>query len=139
MNDKREEITYLVLIFWVILGLINMYFERSLADLSAYFASMSGFVMTYIWGESKRKSPASSIFKKGKSSKRQIMLYVSILLWFITGIIGLYQKVNLMELAAYFAVLTPFVGSYIMGTSYVSINQTPANTPVQENIEQPHE
>jgi uncharacterized membrane protein len=139
MKDKREEITYLVLLFWIVLGIINMYFERSLADLSAYFVSMSGFVMTYIWGESTRKSPASSIFKKGKSSKRQIMLYLSLLLWFITGIIGLYQKVNLMELAAYFAVLTPFVGSYIMGTSYVSNSTSTTDTPIQENIEQPHE
>jgi hypothetical protein len=46
------------------------------------------------------------------------MIYITIVLWGITGALGVIWEKSLTELAAYFAALTPFVGAYILGTTY---------------------
>ena len=48
-------------------------------------------------------------------SKREKVLYAIILLWLIVGLVAIYNKSSLSELAAYFAALSPFVIGYIYG------------------------
>lgn len=114
-ESKRECITYLVVFFWVTLGIISTYFSTELTDLAAYFLSLTGFIGAYIFGESIRKSTCTSIFLSGKSSKREAMMYITLVLWFISGIWCIINNADLIGMSAYFAALTPFVGSYIIG------------------------
>ena len=59
----------------------------------------------------------SSIFKGGKSSKRELMIYLTVGLWLLIGVFTIINGADLMGMSAYFAALTPFVGSYIIGES----------------------
>ena len=102
------------------MGILGAYFGSSFSDLAVYFVSLTGFVATYIWGESVRKSGSKSIWKFGKCSTRQLMIYITILLWAILGSVGIIKSVDLRQLSAYFAALTPFVSSFILGKSYFS-------------------
>lgn len=118
-NSKRECITYVVVFLWIYLGILSIIYDRSLEDLSVFFLSLTGFVGSYIVGESMRKSNDSSIFLKGKNSRRETLSYLIILFW---AIIGSYITVtggNIISASSYFAALTPFVGSYIISDSYV--------------------
>jgi membrane associated rhomboid family serine protease len=65
-----------------------------------------------------RPSDDSSIFKKGKNSKRESLMYITIALWSIIGVWVIVKHADLMGAAAYFAALTPFVGSYIIGETF---------------------
>ena len=47
------------------------YFDTDFTQLAGYFISLTGFVASYIFGESMRPSSDSSIFRKGKNSKRE--------------------------------------------------------------------
>lgn len=117
-ESKRECITYLVVFLWVVLGVLATYFDTNFTDLAAYFISLTGFVAAYIFGESVRQSNKTSIFLSGKSSKREAMMYITIVLWLIAGVWGIINMVDLLGISAYFAALTPFVGSYIIGETY---------------------
>lgn len=117
-ESKRECITYLVVFIWVVLGVLATYFDTNFTDLAAYFISLTGFVAAYIFGESVRQSNKTSIFLSGKSSKREAMMYITIVLWLIAGVWGIINRVDLLGISAYFAALTPFVGSYIIGETY---------------------
>jgi len=68
-----------------------------------------------MYGESVRQSSDVSIFKAGKSSKREIIIYITVGLWLVIGIFTIINQSDLMGMSAYFAALTPFVGSYIIG------------------------
>ena len=48
-------------------------------------------------------------------SKRERLLYICVLLWLILGLIGVYNDVDLSNLAVYFTALSPFVIGYIYG------------------------
>lgn len=122
LKDKRFELVFFIVLLWIVFGGLSTYFKVSLNDMSAYFLSLTGFVVTYIWGESKRESEETSIFNGGPNSKRQIIIYATVLLWTIMGVFGMYQKINLVELSTYFATLTPFVGGYIMGATLKTTN-----------------
>ncbi len=117
-ESKRECITYLVVFLWVTLGIISVYFNASFTELSVYFISLTGFVTSYIFGESIRKSNKSSIFLSGSTSKREAVMYITIFLWLIIGIWVIVKHSDLMGMSAYFAALTPFVGSYIIGETF---------------------
>ena len=64
--------TYLVMLLWIGIGLLGFYFDTNYNHLAAYFLSLTGFVMSYMFGESFRKSNDSSIFMSGKTSKREL-------------------------------------------------------------------
>jgi hypothetical protein len=117
-ESKRECITYLVVFLWVLVGVIASYFKTNFTDLAAYFVSLTGFIAAYIFGESVRKSTKTSIFLEGPTSKREAMMYITIALWLIVGLWVIVKNADLMGMSAYFAALTPFVGSYIIGETY---------------------
>lgn len=117
-ESKRECITYLVVFLWVAMGITATYFDVNFTQLAGYFISLTGFVASYIFGESMRPSNDSSIFKKGKNSKRENLMYITIALWTIIGVWVIVKRGDLMGAAAYFAALTPFVGSYIIGETF---------------------
>lgn len=119
-ESKRECITYVVILFWLILGLTAINYETNFTDLAAYFISLTGFVSAYIFGESVRKSEKTSIFMSGKTSKREMMTYIIIFLWLLIGLWCVINESDLIGISAYFAALTPFVGSYIIGETYKS-------------------
>lgn len=100
------------------MGVLAYIYKSSYTELSAYFISLTGFVGSYIWGESVRKSGTTTLFKKGKSSSREMMVYVAMLLWTISGAFSIIKSLNLTEIAAYFAALTPFIGAYMLGETY---------------------
>jgi hypothetical protein len=118
LNSKRETIIYIVLFFWIEMGLLSVIYDRDLTDLSVYFLSLTGFVMTYIFGESVRKSEDTSVFIKGKTSKRELMMYIVIFIWFSLGNWILYKGSDIIGASTYFGALIPFVGAYIIGETY---------------------
>jgi hypothetical protein len=118
LNSKREFIIYIVILFWIYLGTISIYYGYNLTDISVYFLSLTGFVMTYIFGESVRKSNDSSIFLKGKISKRELMIYIIMLFWVTIGTFGIIFGIDIVDIATYFGSLTPFVGAYIIGETF---------------------
>jgi hypothetical protein len=117
-KSKRECVTYLVIFLWVNVGIVATFFDTSFTDLAAYFVSLIGFITAYILGESVRQSEKTSIFSKGTTSRREIVMYITIALWLIVGIFVIVKNSDLLGMSAYFAALTPFVGSYIIGETY---------------------
>jgi predicted neutral ceramidase superfamily lipid hydrolase len=131
LNSKREFIIYVVIFFWIYLGSLALYYSQDLADVSVYFLSLTGFIMSYIFGESVRKTSKTSIFLKGKISKRELMTYIIMLIWVIIGTWTIVTSGNIVSAATYFGSLTPFVGAYIIGETYKK--ETPVEDPI-ENI-----
>lgn len=118
INSKREIIVYIVLLFWIEMGIFSVALDRSLSDLSVYFLSLTGFVMSYIFGESVRQSRSSSILFRGKTSKRELMMFIVLFIWMVLGNWIIYIGGNMIDAATYFGALTPFIGSYIIGETY---------------------
>lgn len=118
LNSKREFIIYAVLFFWIEMGVLSVILQGDLADLSVYFLSLTGFVMTYIFGESVRKSTYTSIFLKGKTSKRELIMYIVLFIWFVLGNWVIYNSGDIIAASTYFGSLTPFIGAYIIGETY---------------------
>jgi len=114
-SSKRECLTYLIILLWVAVGILGTYYETNFTELAAYFVSLTGFAGAYMYGETKRKSKETSLFLKGKSSRREIVIYVTVLLWLVVGCFTIINNADLIGMSAYFASLTPFVGSYIIG------------------------
>jgi len=117
-ESKRECVTYLLVFLWLAVGVTATYFETDFTALAAYFVSLTGFVASYIFGESFRKSNNTSIFLPGPNSRREVMIYVTIALWLVIGIWVIVKNADLIGVSAYFAALTPFVGSYILGETF---------------------
>lgn len=115
---KREGLVYLVVFFWILMGAFGVWKEASLVDLAAYFGSLTAYVATYIWAESKRPSTKSTIMKSGPSSRREIMIYVVVALWALAGGVAIWFKSSLNDLAVYFVSLTGFIASWIAGEVY---------------------
>ena len=122
-ESKRECLTYVIILLWVGIGILGTYFETNFTDLAAYFVSLTGFAGAYMYGESVRQSSDVSIFKAGKSSKREIIIYITVGLWLVIGIFTIINQSDLMGMSAYFAALTPFVGSYIIGETLKKENE----------------
>ena len=115
---KREGLVYLTVALWVIMGILGAYKETDLKELSVYFGSLTAYVATYIWGESKRPSAKTGILKKGPSSRREVMIYAVVAMWAIAGIATIWIGSNISDLAVYFVSLTGFVASWIAGEVY---------------------
>ncbi len=133
-RSKIERITYNVLSFWIVLGVLALAFGGSLYDLSTYFLSLTVFIGSYMFSEIKRQSKSSSIFdRSNKSSRRELMAFVITYLWFIAGILGLIFGANMTELAAYFGAMSTFAGSYVVGKAYspkdVTVQKVEGVTP----------
>ena len=54
-----------------------------------------------MYGETKRSSDDTSIFKSGKSSKREIIIYVTVGLWLLIGVFTIVNNADLMGMSAY--------------------------------------
>lgn len=115
---KREGLVYVIVFFWIVMGILGVFKDASFNQLSVYFGSLTAYAATYIWAESKRPSEKSGILKKGISSRREIMIYVVVSLWAITGGLAIWHQKDLSDLALYFVSLTGFIASWIAGEVY---------------------
>lgn len=115
---KREGLVYLVVVFWIFMGVLGAYKNSNFNDMAAYFGSLTAYVATYIWAETRRPSEKSGILKAGPSSRREVMIYVVVALWAIAGGVAVWFAANLADLAVYFISLTGFVASWIAGEVY---------------------
>ena len=52
------------------------------------------------------------------------MMYITVALWFIVGVWVIAKNADLIGMSAYFAALTPFVGSYIIGETFKKENKS---------------
>lgn len=120
-ESKRFMMTFVVVLLWLIFGLTEALVPKKpdYISLSAYFASLTGLVGSYLWGESVRQSDGTTpMFMKGKTSKREVIMYSAVIGWTLMGIATKVFMLNIVQMAAYFAVLTPFVSGYILATTY---------------------
>jgi len=117
-ESKRECMTYVVVFFWIAMGIFASYYGTDFKDLAGYFISLTGFIGVYIFSETKRKSNDTSVFMKGPNSKREVLTYLMVVIWAIVGGWVIYNQGDLSGASAYFAALTPFVGSYIIGETF---------------------
>jgi hypothetical protein len=124
---KREALIYIIVTLWVGMGLLGAFKEASFTDLSIYFGSLTAYAATYIWAESKRPSSKSAILKPGPNSRKEVMIYVIVILWAIAGCGAIWFKANLGELALYFVSLTGFVASWIAGEVYTPQDEISKN------------
>lgn len=115
---KREGLVYIIILFWIGLGILGAFKKADFTQLAVYFGSLTAYVATYIWAESKRPSSKSGIVLPGPSSRREIMIYVVVVLWAIAGVLGILNGINLSDLSIYFVSLTGFVASWIAGEVY---------------------
>lgn len=113
-KSKSERLIYFVMFLWVVFGILGIKYNSNLTQIAGYYASLTLFIGTYLWGEYKRTSSSTTVFSKGKSSSREIVIYVTVLLWTILGIFGIIKNMNINNLTVYFSSLSPFVTSYII-------------------------
>lgn len=69
-HSRREMMIYAVVLLWAIAGFVSMYFSRDLNDLSVYFASLTGFVASWIAGE--KYKPEDNVIKDIKTEDENI-------------------------------------------------------------------
>jgi hypothetical protein len=112
---KREGLVYLTVVLWIIMGILGALKQADLKDLAVYFGSLTAYVATYVWAESKRPSIKSGILKRGPNSRREAMIYSIVCIWAIAGGFAIWFNSNLNDLAVYFVSLTGFVASWIAG------------------------
>lgn len=112
--SKTVRLIYIIIMLWVVFGVFGIKYESDLTQVAGYYAALSLFVSSYLWGEYKRSSTETKLFDKGKNSPREVVIYITILLWIILGIYGIVNKVNINTLSVYFASLSPFVSSFII-------------------------
>ena len=113
-TSKSERLIYLIVFLWVIFGILSLLFSADLNEVAGYYASLTLFVSTYLWGEYKRSSNTTSIISKGPTSSREIVIYITVMLWTILGVFGIFKSVDINSLTVYFSSLSPFVISYII-------------------------
>jgi hypothetical protein len=121
--DKRLRLIYATIIIWLLFGLSGLYLSVSLTSLAIYYVSLSSFIISYIIGEGYRPSDKTPLGVSGPTSKREKMIYITILLWIILGIYGLIKNSDMNELSAYFAALTPFVSTFIFSETFKQNNK----------------
>lgn len=118
-EKKRFILVALVTFLWVALGILGVIFRSHFYYLSIYFLSLTGFVGAYIISESMRPSLSPSVFKAGRRhSKREIAIYVVTALWAGLGAACIMNDLDLLEAAAYFGALTPYVSTFLIGSAY---------------------
>ncbi len=112
--SKGERLIYMVVLLWVLYGALAIWQEMNLAQLAGYYASLTLFISTYLWGEFRRTSKSTAIFTPGCNSSREVIIYVVLLLWCTLGAFGIFVLDELNSLTVYFGSLSPFVMSYII-------------------------
>ena len=115
---KREGLVYIVVFLWVVAGVFGAIKGTDFVQLATYFGSLTAYVATYIWAETKRPSKKTALLKKGPSSRRETMIYIVVGLWAIAGAVGIYYMTNLTSLSTYFIALSGFIASWIAGEVY---------------------
>lgn len=132
MIERRKLLTYIIIFLWLAFGIFSIIEKGNITGLPTYFLSLTGFVGSYLFGESYRKSNKKySVFKDvRKCSKREFLIYIVILIWVICGTVGILYDASMSELGAYFGSLTPFVASYMMSDTF---------KPSEEENHQPSE
>jgi hypothetical protein len=115
---KREWLVYIVVSLWIAFGILGAFEDANFAQMATYFGSLTAYVATYIWAETKRPSEKTSVMLPGPSSRREIMIYLIVVLWAIAGAIAIKMHRDLGDLALYFVSLTGFVASWIAGEVY---------------------
>lgn len=117
---KREGLVYLVVLFWIIVGGLGAYKQVDFKDLAVYLGPLIIYITTYIWAESHKPSTKTGIFKPGLSSRREVMIYIILLLWGLIGLLSIEFKINLIDSSIYFISLSGFITSWIVGEVYKS-------------------
>lgn len=128
---KREALVYVIIFLWVVMGALSLIKRSDFVDLSIYFGSLTAYAATYIWSETRRPSQKTGLLKSGPRSRREVMIYVIVALWAISGIAAIFTATNLESLSTYFISLTGFVGAWIAGERYKpedQVNQAIKNT-----------
>lgn len=109
---------YLIILLWIVMGVLGAIRNANFQDLAFYFGSLTAYVATYIWGETKRPSTKTGIIHKGPTSRRELMIYLIVGIWTIAGVMAIWYYANLNDLAVYFVSLSGFVASWIAGEVY---------------------
>ena len=115
---KREWLVYIVVILWIAFGILGAFEDANFSQMATYFGSLTAYVATYIWAETKRPSEKTSVMLPGPSSRREVMIYIIVVLWAIAGAIAIKMRRDLGDLSLYFVSLTGFVASWIAGEVY---------------------
>ena len=115
---KREALVYIVVFLWITMGIFAFWKGTDLEELSIYFGSLTTYVATYIWAESKRPSEKTGILKPGLKSRREIMIYIIVFIWTVAGSLAIWFGSDFTQLSVYFFSLTGFITSWIAGESY---------------------
>jgi hypothetical protein len=112
--SKAERLIYIVILLWVLFGMFGIIKNVNLTQLAGYYASLTLFVSTYLWGEYKRASKTTPIYMGGPNSSREVIIYITVFLWAALGVVGILYMDDLNPLTVYFSALSPFVMSYII-------------------------
>lgn len=112
--SKGERLIYIVIFLWVVFGVLGIIQNTNLTQLAGYYASLTLFISTYLWGEYKRSSKTTPIYLGGPNSSREVIIYITIFLWAAVGAFGIFYMTDLNPLTVYFSALSPFVMSYII-------------------------
>lgn len=112
--SKGERLIYVVIFLWVVFGVLGIIQNTNLTQLAGYYASLTLFISTYLWGEYKRSSHTTPIYMDGPNSSREIIIYITVFLWAAVGAFGIFYMSDLNPLTVYFSSLSPFVISYII-------------------------
>jgi len=112
--SKSERLIYVIIFLWALYGVYGIYYNINLNQLAGYYAALTLFVSTYLWGQHKRTGNTTKLFKRGPNSSRELIIYITIFLWCLTGAAGIYLNYDLNSLTVYFSALSPFVISYII-------------------------
>lgn len=112
--SKSERIIYLVVLLWIIYGILTIWQDKSITQMSGYYTSLTLFISTYLWGEHTRTSKSTTLFKPGENSSREVLIYLTLILWCILGSFGVFYLDDINALTVYFSSLSPFVISYII-------------------------
>jgi len=112
--SKGERLIYIVIFLWVLFGILGMFKGTNFTQLAGYYASLTIFISTYLWGEYKRASKTTPLYMGGPNSSREVIIYVTVFLWAAVGVFGIFFLNDLNPLTVYFGALSPFVMSYII-------------------------
>ena len=141
--SRRAMMVYFVMFLWTAFAVfIEVYQPNavngviptrvSYTSMAVYFMSLTGFVGSYLYGATMKPSENTTpMFMKGKTDKRERIVYMSILLWTAVGIYAMIKGIPLEQIGTYFGALTPFVGGYIFGETHRSSTEVvaPVLTP----------
>ncbi len=112
--SKGERLIYVIILLWVAFGIMGLLHQTNLTQLAGYYASLTLFISTYLWGEWRRTSQSTNLLEKGRNSSREVVIYLTVILWTIAGVFGIIYLDDINPLTVYFSALSPFVMSYII-------------------------